>query len=223
VLGITQAGKALHADNLKRFEAAVAAKVAELARPAEQLPGELERWAALLGVAPDADRLKTARSARALVLALQQGSPVEVLAGYTPETSAEAVARSLATAKSSLALLGERLVFGQLEGVAARRELEGATELVERAAAAVRQDEAIEALADRLRRLAEDAQRLLAPRPPPAGRVILRRPARAKGAAAARAELQQLAADLARAIEEAGDGVELSGEIVVLSNPKDRT
>jgi hypothetical protein len=85
------------------------------------------------------------------------------------------------------------------------------------------EDRRLVALADRLRRLAEDAQRLLAPRPPPAGRVILRRPARAKGAATARAELLQLAADLERAIEEAGDGVELSGEIVVLSNPKDRT
>lgn len=225
VFGIALPGKALHADNLKRFEAAVAAKVAEIARPAEQLPGELERWAALLGVAAGADRLKTARSAMGLLRALQQGRPVEVLAAYEPETSAPAVARSLATAKANVALLGERLVFGQLEAVAARRDLEGAIELLERGAAAVRQDEAIEGLADKIRKLAEEAQRLLAPKPEPkpAGRVILRRRASAKGAAAARAELAQLAAELERAIEEAGDGVELSGELVVLSNPKGRT
>jgi hypothetical protein len=38
VFGIALPGKALHADNLKRFEAAVAARVAEIAKPAEQLP-----------------------------------------------------------------------------------------------------------------------------------------------------------------------------------------
>ncbi len=223
VLGVALPGKALHADNLKRFEAAVAAKVAELARPAEQLPGELERWAALLGVAADADRLRTARSARALVTALQQGSAVEVLAGYAPETSAAAVARSLVTAKGSAALLGDRLVLGQLEAVAARRDVEGAIELLERAAAAVRQDEAIEALAERIRRLAEEAQRLLAPRPTPPGKVILRRPVGAKGAAEARAELARLAAEVERAIAEAGEGVELSGQLVVIASTKDRT
>jgi hypothetical protein len=201
----------------------VAGKVAALARPAEQLPAELERWAALLGVAPDADRLKTARSALALVRALGGGSPVDVLAGYAPETSAHAVARSLTNAEATVALLRERLVFGQLEAVAARRDVEGAIELIERAAAVVRQDEAIQELAPAIRKLAEDAQRLLAPRPEPPGQVILRRRASAKGAAAARAELARLVADVERAIEEAGDGAELRGELVVLAPPKDRT
>ena len=226
VFGIALAGRALHADNLKRFEAAVAAKVAELGRAAEQLPGELERWANALGVALDADRLTTARSAAGLVTTLGAPgarSPVDVLQTFAPQTSAPAVARSLATTKATLAVLGERLVFGQLESVRARPELEGAQELIERATAALRQDEAIDPLSDRLRKLAEEAQRLLAPPPiaPTRGKVVLRRPTAAKGAAAVRAELAKLTADVERALAEAGGEVELSGEIVVTA--KDRT
>jgi hypothetical protein len=225
VFGIALPGKALHADNLKRFEAAVAAKVAELGKPAELLPAELDRWGALLGVAATADRRKTARSAAGLVAALQAGRLVETLAAYVAETSAPAVARSLATAKANLAVLGERLVFGQLEAVAGRGDVEGATELIERAAAVLRQDEAIEALADKLRKLAEEAQRLLAPPPaatPPGKTVILRRPTNAKGAAAIRAEIGKLAAELERALADAGEGVELRGELVMTARPKDR-
>jgi hypothetical protein len=221
VFGIALPGKALHADNLKRFEAAVAAKIAELARPAEQLPGELARWAGLLGVAATADRLVTARSAAELVAALS-GRPVETLATYTAETSAPAVARSLATARANGAVLGERLVFGQLEAVAGRGDVEGAAELIERAAAVLRQDEAIEPLAERLRKLAEDAQRLLAPPPQAGNAVILRRPTGAKGAAAIRAELARLAADVERALDGAGEDVELRGELVLTARPKDR-
>lgn len=225
VFGIALPGKALHADNLKRFEAAVAAKVAELGKPAEQLPAELDRWAGLLGVAATADRQKTARSAAGLVAALQAGRPVGTLAAYGPETSAPAVARSLVTAKANLAVLGERLVYGQLEAVARRSDIEGATELVERAAAVLRQDEAIEPLADKLRKLAEEALGILEPppaRPPPSppGTVILRRPMNAKGIAAIRAEIKQLAVDLERALEDAGDGLELRGELVLTGRPK---
>ena len=223
VFGIALPGKALHADNLKRFEAAVAAKLAELARPAEQLPAALERWAPALDVALDADRLATARSAAALVAALQAGSPVEPLATYAPQTSAPAVARSLATAKANLGVLGETLVFGQLDNLRSRPDIEGAHELILRAAAVVRQDEAIEPLAQRLRALAEEAQRLLAPKvvAKPRGKLILRRAIAATGATAVRAELAKLTAELERALAEAGDEVELSGELVVLA--KDRT
>jgi hypothetical protein len=222
VFGIALPGRALHADNLKRFEATVAAKVAELGRAAEQLPPELERWAHALGVAVDADRITTARSAATLISALQSRSPVEALQSYAPQTSAPAVAKSLATAKATLAVLGERLVFGQLENVRARPDIEGAQELIERAASALRQDEAIEPLSDRLRKLAEDAQRLLAPKPvePTRGKVVLRRPMVAKGPAAVRAELAKLTADVERALAEAGADVEVSGELVVTS--KDR-
>jgi hypothetical protein len=222
VFGIALAGRALHADNLKRFEAAVATKVSELGRSAEQLVPELERWAHALGVALDADRLATARSAAALIAALQGRSPIEALQSYTPQTSAPAVAKSLATTKATLGVLGERLVFGQLESVRARPDIEGAQELIERAAAALRQDEAIEPLSDRLRKLAEEAQRLLAPKPvePTRGKVVLRRPTAAKGAAAVRAELAKLTADVERALAEAGGEVELSGELVVTA--KDR-
>ncbi len=222
VLGVALPGKALHADNLKRFEALVAAKIEELGRAADQLPGELGRWATLLGVPESADRVKTARSAQSLMSSLSHGRAVETLAAYAPETSASAVARSLATAKSLVSLLGERLVYGQFEAVAARGDLEGAAELVEKAAAALRQDEAIESLVDKVRRLAEEAQRLLRPPAPPVGKVVLRRVASAKGTVAVRAELAKLTAEVERAIESAGDGVELSGELVVTSLPKGR-
>lgn len=222
LFGIALPGKALHADNLKRFEAAVASKVTDVAKPTEQLPGELERWGTLLGVPSTADRLKTARSAAALLATLKQGRVVDALAACTPETSPAAVSRSLATASANLAVLGERLVFGQLEAVSRRSEVEGATELCERAAAALRQDEAIIGLAEKLRELAVEAQRLLAPKPPPPGKEILRRRTNAKGLAAVRAEVKQLVADLERAVEQAGDSVELSGEVVITARPKDR-
>lgn len=225
VFGIAMPAKALHAENLRRFEAAVAARLEELSGYASQLPAELELWTALVGVDANADRLKTARSAAHLVSSLRaararDGRLVDALAEYAPETSAPAVASSLATARVNVELLRQRLVYGQLEAVAARRDLEGADELVERAAVVLRQDEAIERLAGKLDRLAEEAQRLLAPKAPPKGRVVLRRAARAKGASAVRAEVQQLVAELERAIAEAGEGVELSGELVVIA--KDR-
>lgn len=225
LFGVTLAGKALHADNLKRFEAAVAGKVEELGRAAEQLVPELERWADALGVAREADRLATARSAAALIAALRGRAPVAGLQGYAPQTSAAAVARSLATAKATLTVLTEPLVFGQLESVRARPELEGAQELIERAAAALRQDEAIEPLAERLRKLAEEAQRLLAPKAvaPARGKVVLRRSVAAKGAAAVRAELARLTAEVERALAEAGEAgaaIELSGQLVMTT--KDR-
>lgn len=216
VFGITLPGRALHADNLKRFEAEVAAKVADLERPAAQLPSELERYASLLGVALDADRLRTARSAASLLATLSQGNATEALAAYVPETSAAAVARSLVTVKANLAALSDRLVYGQLEAVLGRRELEGADELLEKAAASLRQDETNEPLAERLRRYALDAHGILNP---PAERheqkVLMRRRLTAKGAAAARAELARIVEELQAAIDRGGEHVELAGELVV--------
>jgi hypothetical protein len=167
VFGVTMPGRALHADNLKRFEAAVAERVRAVAAAAERLPGALEPWCALLGVEREADRVRTARSAAELCAALA-GQPalrqVAVLAGYAPVTSAQAVARSLRTAGELVAVLGDRLTIGQFEALAGRRgALEGAAELLDAVAAVLRQDEILAALGERARRGAEEAQRLLAP------------------------------------------------------------
>jgi hypothetical protein len=218
--GLALIGKALHADNLKRFESALSTKLAEATTTSEKLPALLEKWAGLFGVSSDADRLRTARSAAALCAALA-GQPavrqVEVLASFAPETSAKAVGSSLGSAKAISQVLAERLVLGQFEAIAARRaELVGGAELLEQAAAVMRQDEVNGALADKLRRLAEEAQRLLVPVQPAGGvKVLTRRRLSAKGGAAVRAELEMLMQELRVAIDAAGDGVELSGEVVL--------
>lgn len=225
VFGLTLSGRALHADNLKRFEAAVAAKLAEVGKSADQLPDELIRWAGLLGVPESADRIKTAESARSLIARLhaRPDAVVEVFESYAPETSAPAVARSIATARATLAVLTQQLVYGQLETAASRKEVEGATELIEDAAKVFRQDETIESLGDRIQKLAERAQRLFvgtkAP-PPPAGAVVVRKAAAAKGTTAVRAELKRLAKEIEAALDAAGEGVELSGELVLTSRAK---
>jgi hypothetical protein len=239
-LGVALAGRALHADNLKRFEAALGAKLAAVVGPAAALPGVLDAWAATLDVPRDADRLRTARSADTLCASLQGQDAVrqiETLAQARPETSTRAVGKSLATSAEVAGVLGDRLVKGVFDQLAARRaELEGAAELLEQAAAAVRQDELNIGLADRIRNLAEQGQRLVSGpsassaslessgssgsvAPPARGkRTVLDRHVRAAGAAAARAELERLHAELEAALATAGDGVELSGHVRVVTN-----
>lgn len=227
LFGLAMSGRALHADNLRRFESLVAERVKELAPAAEKLPRALEPWATLLAVDGAADRLRTARSAAELCAALL-GQPalrqVEVLAAYEPVTSAPAVARSLATARALDQVLADRLTFGQLEALARRRAtVEGAAELLDGLAAALRQDEVIAALGERARRAAEQAQRLLigsddqvAPPPPPVGwRVVLDRPLRGRGRAAALAALDVAVTEARAAIDAAGDDVELGGALQV--------
>jgi len=225
--GATLPGKALHADNLKRFETELAGKLKNVAAAVDKLPAQLERWATLFGVARDAERLRTARAGAALTAALVGQSPVrqvEVLAGAVPETSAQAMGKSNSSAAQLLPLLGDRLVFGQFETLLARRaELAGAEELLEKAAAAVRQDEINIALVERLRALAEDAQGLLHPVAPPVaqprGEVVLRRGVSVQGSSAVRAELGLVLAELEAALATAGDGVELRGELTLTKRP----
>jgi hypothetical protein len=219
LFGVTLAGRALHADNLKRFEGLVAARVKELVAPAEKLPGALASWNELFGVDGDADRLRTARSAAEICAqlsgetALQQ---VAVLAAYTPVTSAQAVARSLTEAKSVGVVLADRLTLGQFEALAQRRDsVVGATELLEGIAQALRQDEINAAFADKARRGAEEAQRLMAPPPPRPGReVVMDRTLSGKGAAGMKA-LADVVAEVRAALEAGGDDIELSGSLKV--------
>jgi hypothetical protein len=226
-LGITLAGKALHADNLKRFEAEVRGRLDKLARPAAELPGRLLAWAELLGVDEQADRLVTARSGDELVAALVgQGAvaQVDALAGFAPKTSARAVGKNLAAAPEVVRLLGDALIKGVFEQLTARTaELSGAAELLENAAQALRQDELNVVLVERLRSLAEAGQRLLTVRPV-GGAIVLTTPEdkaggfsvdkNGVGRAGAIAALEQAVAE-ARAIIEGSDDDEFDEHAIV--------
>ena len=240
LLGVALPGRALHADNLKRFELQVAERVKELMPGTDKLPGLLDGVAGVFGLDPGFDRSRTARSSLELCGALIGQAAlrqVAVLAAWVPVTSAQAVARSMATARAVGQLLSDRLTLGQFEALAARRTtLEGAAELLDRVAAVVRQDEVVVALPDHLRRAAEDAQRLLtqpmpqpinpptpaasaptvAPPPIAAGwRVALERSVAGRGKARALAAIDEAAAAARAAIEAGGDDVEVSGALYV--------
>ncbi len=180
-LGMAFPNRALHADNLKRFEAMLGTRLEAVSKAATALPAELVRWAELLGVSMDADRLVTARSGDQLCAALvgQGGvAQVEALAAFEPRTSAQALGASLHAAPALVPRLADRLAFGVFTQLSARAsQLAGAAELLEQAAAAVRQDELHIALGARLRELAEEGQRLLSggaePTAPPAGSVLI--------------------------------------------------
>ena len=223
-VGISLPGKALHADNLKRFEAELRGKLERVARAAAELPLRLSEWAGLLGVPSDADRIVTARSADTLVSELAGKGPVaqvETLAGFGARTSPRAVGKSLASAPDLSKLLGDALMTGVYRQLVGRKDmLAGAAELLEQAASALRQDEIHVALADRLRSLAEAGQKLLSagpPPPPPPGTVV---EVSASGRAAALARLDAAFEEIRRAVEKRGDDAVLSGSIVV--SGKDR-
>src|SRR5262249_45430108 len=137
-LGVTLAGKALHADNLKRFEALLRATLEKLIRAAAGLPGKLVEGAQVFGVGVSVDRAVTARSGDKLVAALagqNAVAQVNALAGFVAKTSARAVGKSLASSPDMARLLGDALIKGVFEQLTTRKaELTGAAELLESAA-----------------------------------------------------------------------------------------
>lgn len=166
VFGVTLPGRALHADNVKKFEAEVTGRVKALAASVVRLPALLANRLRELEMSDDVDRMKTARSSDGLIASLQNKSGVElvrVLAAYVPVTSTTAVQRSLGSAAENVRVLEERLVFGTFQQL--RSMPEGATILAD-VQRALRSDETVEALAPRLRRLAEVAQETLLHREP---------------------------------------------------------
>lgn len=224
LLGVALPGRALHADNLKRFEVLVAERVKELAPAADKLPALIDGARGGFQLDADIDRLRTARAATDLCGALLGQSAlrqVAVLAACTPVTSAQALARSLTTARAVGQVLADRLTMGQFEALVARRgTLEGAAELLDRVAATIRQDEVVAALPEHIRRAAEEAQRLLThavagPVPGPGWRVVLERTVHGQGKARALAALDEATAAARAAIEAGGDDVELSGALHV--------
>jgi hypothetical protein len=233
-LGVTLPGKALHADNLKRFESELKARLDRLARAATQLPGQLVDWAALVGAPADSDRIVTARSADTLLSELVgKGAvaQVDTLASYVARTSPQAVGKSLAAGVELVKLLGDTLVSGVFRQLQSRKaELAGATELLEQAAAAVRQDEIHVALVERLRALAQAGQVLLTevsspppPPPPPPPEPGLSRSSvkvSAAGRTAALARLDAAVDEVRRALEALGDDAAITGVIEITGKPR---
>jgi hypothetical protein len=226
--GITLAGKALHADNLKRFEALLQKALEPAVGPCTALPPLLHKRGVELGVPDQADRSVTARSADALCAGLADKAVVQqvtLLAHFEPHTSSKAVGESIVHAPAVARVLGEELVFGVFGLLRAKHEtLAGAAELLEQAAQALRQDELNLALAPRLRALAEEGQRLLQPKDvavvAATGKALLvHTTLTGKGGEAVRERLKKALAEVESALAEA-DELELSGELVLRGRKK---
>ena len=226
--------RALHADNLKRFESELSAKVKAKLTACTRLPSAIRKRVAQLALVSedgrDIDRLRTAVSAEAICAALSgRGgkAQIEALARYAPETSARAVGASIGSAERAASLLEDNLVFGTFESLRARSgEIPGAEELLAQVASVLRQDE-LNRSADELRRLAEEAQRLMRPEPPrpppppPGTKVLLDKTLTGRGSADVVAQLEAVLAEAKRAIE-SGDDAVLDGHIRITGRAKKR-
>ena len=221
--GVTLPGKALHADNLKRFESELNKKLKEVASACSRLPALLRQRMAESGMTEEADRLVTALSADSLCAALAGKAgrqQVEGLAGFEPHTSGRALLASVGSAGEVAAMLEDDLVFGPFSQLDKRRDaLTGAAELLDQMAASLRQDELNIKLAPRLRELAEQAQRLLNP-PAPAGEVVYNRTLSRRGREAVLAEVEEALQAVKAALEECTEEVTLSGQLTLVDLEK---
>ncbi|MFO0756702.1 MAG: hypothetical protein U0359_09435 [Byssovorax sp.] len=234
--GVTLAGRALHGDSLKRFEAQVLAQLDPKRQAMLRLPALLERRLAEIGQSGPTDRSTTARSAEDLAsrTAGKKGKAlVEALAAFEPKTSGKAVAASLEAADELCRMLDDELIWGPILQAQRRSDLAASAGLVEQVTRAMRQDELLEKLAPRLRTLAQEALRLLAPPPvsmpvdaqpvpvaarrsppPDTGTQEIRTfPADGRGRAAVEAALDRLVTEARKALAEAPDDVEISGSL----------
>lgn len=171
IIGVTLAGRALHADNLKRLEAELVKALKSRAGDCAKLARLLEERLSQLGLPTDSDRLVTARSANTLCLSLAGRSGkamVEALAQFDAKTSPKAMSQSFGSADKVAAVLADNLVFGAFARLQGKSEaVEGAAELLVQVAKCLRQDEVNEAASERLRALAEKALKLADPPVPP--------------------------------------------------------
>lgn len=227
--GLTLPGRVLHAENLERFAAALERIMSEQAEAALALPGALLRWYASLGLPTDGEpaqrrRLVTAQSGRELISSSRGQRSVDqirVLATFEPQTSAEAVGRSLATARSSLHVLDSNVTRGVFEQLS-RLGGEVADDLVEQARKLLRQNELEGSIAELLPQLAERGQQVLVdrlprvdvigpgPQPKHGWKLLFERRLDADGRGAAIAALEQL---LKQIREHEGERVRLRGDV----------
>lgn len=228
--GIALPGKALHADNLKRFHTDLRGKLDQLGDAAVGLPAALARWCQVLGVPADSPRRITATSAETLVATLQ-GQPavaqVRALAAFEAKTSRAAVGRSLASGPTTLAALDVPLNLGVFQQLIAKEGEPAVEHILEQARAVLRKDEVNETLSTRIRQLAEEGQKLLmhavaAPDPVPKrveGRVVFSRELSATGRDDAIAELSAMLEDARAAVSGATGEVTLQATIRIASRP----
>jgi hypothetical protein len=233
VFGVTLAGRALHADNLKRFEGALGERLKALAPGASALVRALERRRSVARVAADADRLRTARSAESLLVGLtgRTGSDlVEELQAVDLVTSPRAVAQSLANALKLATTLEDPLLFTPLEQANAAFDTdEAAKAIIVELGTAYRQDEVVVPLDERIRTAVRKALDWMGrgaagpgpastpvapPNPPRAGDTRLEMASR--GRAEARARIEGLLALL----DEYADDVRIEGTIVLRGEKK---
>lgn len=175
-VGLSLPGKALHADNLKRFEVEVAERVKGVAPAVAKLPGLLRHWQAALGLPEEGfDRVATAALADGLVASLigKKGlEQVRTLAAFERKERGKALGASLASAAENVAALDDALLFGVIQQLKAQ---EKGGDVLDALAKVLRLDEVNGALAPRLRQLALEGQKRLvegasppiAPAPPP--------------------------------------------------------
>lgn len=219
-LGVTFAGRFLSPDNLGRFRALVSDKVDKAAGGCAELPPLLVRRNARLKLDADTDRLQTARSADQLCVSLRGRSGVEqvrALAHYEPKSGGAAVGQQVGRVDGLVDLLRDDILFGVFDQLTARRgEAPGAEELLEQVVAALRQDEVIVGLGERLRDLARQAQRLLhVEEKGPRHEIVLQQRLQALGSAAIRSKLHQLVADVEKALGSGDQELELTVNVVV--------
>lgn len=251
--GVALPGKALHADNLRRLHQELRRHLDLLGDAPTRLCGALARWMQVLDVEVDCPRRTTAQSAEALVAALQGQPPaaqVRTLAAFDAKTSRAAVGRSLGNAKDTCTVLDERLTLGVFQQLLAHAGDAQWQHVIDQVRVALRKDELNEALAPRVRQLAEEGQRLImasgglvtaSPAPAartPAGQAapaatstptstpghapLVARPLAASGKDAVLRALEDALAEVRAAIDEHGDAVALAGHVELVSTGRAR-
>ncbi|MRG94132.1 hypothetical protein [Polyangium spumosum] len=168
ILGVTLTERTLSAKSLEELGRKALEVVRAITPAARRLVDALEARATELGVDPDADRLRTARSARALCESItsktlrEAREIVEALAAARLETSSSAVQASLGAANDSLETLEDPLVLGVLKQLAGREKHDlSAAKYLREARSILRQDEMRRSLSVELRMVAGAAQAYL--------------------------------------------------------------
>jgi len=146
---------------------------------------------------------------------------VRALAAYDPKTGAVAVGRHVAESERLSELLRDDILFGVFDQLIARSvDLAGAEEVVEQARAALRQDEVNVALAERLRDLARQAQRLLQPEPKIIDhKVLLQQRLQVRGTAEIRSKLTELVSQVESVLEGSDGSLEMVASVVLTKRP----
>lgn len=145
-----------------------------------------------------------------------------MLAGFEAKTSRAAVGRSLATGPANLSVLDADLMLGVFQQLLPRTGDAEVEHILEETRKVLRQDELNEALAPRLRQLAQEGPQLImkqAPRtepPPSAEAVLLERTLQAHGRTGVLEDLEGLLGRVRAELENADDNVSLQGTIRLL-------